>query len=276
MRNNKPKVKLTFDAPVSALSRWNPEIQAAEKESATVFNMYSYIGATWDGTGITPDKLAAFLDNANGKDVSININSAGGNFFDGLAMHTMLSEYDGNVAVKVVGLAASAASMIAMAGDTIAIAESGLLMIHNAWTCACGNKNDMQEAAAILDRFDESMAKLYTKRTGADAKEIREMMDEETWLDSAEAMAKGFADSILGEKDIVESKVENKYNAALRKLDVTLAQAGIPRSQRREMLAELKKNSSTPSAAEPITPSADALTEGLESLLTSIKSTQQT
>lgn len=265
----KNKTKLTFEAPISALARWNPEIQAAEKASDTVFNIYNQIGEAWDGTGITPDKLAAFLSKADGRDITVNINSAGGNFFDGLAMHTMLSEYDGAVTIKVVGLAASAASMIAMAGDDVLIAESGLMMIHNAWSIAIGNKNDMAEAAQILDVFDTSMAKLYTKKTGIAAGEIISMMDEETWLNGEEAVAKGFASKMLGEKDIVENKVNSEYNAVLRKLDISLARAGMPRSERRDLIKQI---SSTPSAAKTITPSADEMTAALEGLLKTVNS----
>lgn len=273
MRNRKTSAnKMRAEAPVNALARWNPALSAVSKDDEKVFNIYSQIGDTWDGTGVTPDKLAAFLEKSAGKDVVVNINSPGGDFFDGLAMHTMLSEYDGGVTVKVVGLAASAASMIAMAGDEIFIAESGLIMIHNAWSCTCGNKNDFRESADILDRFDESMSKLYIKKTGMKAAEILSMMDDETWMDGADAVAKGFATKILGSKEVVEDETKSEYNATLRKLDVTLARAGMPRSDRRELIKEI---TSKPSAAEPITPSADALTEGLTSLLNTIKTSTQ-
>lgn len=269
---------LIFEAPVSALARWNPEIQAAEKASTTVFNIYGYIGASWDGNGVTPEMLATFLADAGNKNIVVNVNSAGGNFFDGLAMHTMLSEYEGNVHVKIVGLAASAASMLAMAGDEISIAESALVMVHNAWSCACGNSADMSEASRILDKLDVSMAKLYTSKTGLAAEEVRLMMAEETWLDGAEAIAKGFAHKMLGEKDVVESKDASTYNAALRQVDVTLAKAGMPRSNRRDLLKKI--SSATPRAGDPkenVTPRADKDEKEIQkaalgALLKSIKS----
>jgi ATP-dependent Clp protease protease subunit len=275
--SNKAKESgLRFEAPVNALARWNPDVQAADKASDTVFNIYSEIGETWDGTGVTPEKLATFLDKADGKDIVVNINSPGGNFFDGLAMHTMLSEYDGNVTVKIVALAASAASMIAMAGDEILIAEAGLIMIHNAWSIAIGNSKDFAEAAQTLDKFDASMATLYVSKTGIKSKDIRDMMDAETWLDGAEAVSQGFADKMLGEKEIVESKAASPYNAALRQVDVTLAKAGMPRTERRALLKNL--SNATPSAGDnpkTVTPSADTekqkQVEALSALLKTLK-----
>jgi len=274
MRKTQSNNKMRFEAPVNALARWNPDMKAVAKASDTTFNVYSEIGETWDGTGITPDKVAAFLEKADGKDVTVNINSPGGNFFDGLAIHTMLSEHEGSVTVNVVALAASAASMIAMAGDTILIAESGLIMVHNAWSYTVGNRHDFAEAAQILEKFDASMAKLYVAKTGISNKEILAMMDAETWLDGTEAVAHGFASGILGDKEVVENKTDAPYNAALRQVDVSLAKAGVPRSERRDLLKKI--TSATPSAGsnpETATPSAgqDKQIEVLSALLKTIK-----
>lgn len=266
---------LRFEAPVCALAKWNPNVQAAEKASETVFNIYAQIGETWDGSGVTPDKLAAFLDKAAGRDVVINVNSAGGNFFDGLAMHTMLEEYAGRVTVKVVALAASAASMLAMAGDEIQIAEAGIIMVHNAWSVAVGNSGDMAEASRILDKLDASMAMLYASKTGMKAEEIRQLMADETWLDGAEAVAQGFADKMLAGKEVVESSDTTPHNAALRQVDITLAKAGMPRSERRDLLKKI--SNATPSAGSPEnkdTPSAvknEKIQAALSALLETIK-----
>lgn len=262
---------LSFEVPASALTRWNPSLKAAAQDAPTTFNIYSQIGDTWDGSGVTPDKLAAFLEAAAGKDVTINVNSPGGDFFDGLAMHTMLSEYSGNVQVNVVGLAASAASMLAMGGDSISIATAGLMMIHNAWSVAVGNANDMAEASAMLDKFDASMAKLYTGKTGKGDAEIRSMMDDETWMDGQECLDMGFADSLLGDDDVDEDEDEPDYQSALRQIDITLARAGMPRSTRRDLI---KKITDTPSAVrKTATPSAGnaPLKAALENLLEQLK-----
>jgi ATP-dependent Clp protease protease subunit len=259
--------KIRFEAPAQALAKWNSSIKA--KKDSNDINIYSTVGDYGDG-GITARLVSAILRKADGADVVVNINSPGGDFFEGLAIHTLLSEYEGNVKVKVVGLAASAASVIAMAGDEVEIAESGFLMIHNAWTVAMGNKNDMQEVVDTLSKFDNSMASLYARKTGEDEKTIKKMMDAETWLDGKQSVEKRFASAILG-ADQTEEDEEEKISSALRKVDVELAKAGMPRTERRNLIKEL---TSTPSAAD-VMPSADAeLCKALSDLhanLTNIK-----
>lgn len=270
MRNHKNQNKMKFEAPAVALARWNPDIKAApEKDDAVTINIYDEIGETWDGAGITPNLVSSILRKAEGADVVVNINSPGGSFFDGLAIYNLLNEYGGNVTIKVLGMAASAASIIAMAGDDIEISEHAFIMIHNSWTIALGNKDDMQEVADMLDQFDESMVSLYAKHTGIDQKEVRKMMAATTWLDGKTSVEKGFATALLGDKEVVEEKEDKSYNSALRKVDIGLAKSGMTRSERRDLLKQL---SSKPSATETITPSADALTEGLKSLLETINS----
>lgn len=260
------QVKFKYEPPACALEKWNPSIKAAVKDDANTINIYSTVGEYGDGSGMTAKIVSSVLRKADGKDVVVNINSPGGDFFEGLAIHTLLSEYEGNVTVKVVGLAASAASVIAMAGDEIQIAEAGFLMIHNAWTVAIGNKNDMKEVGDMLAKFDDSMAGLYAKRTKKDEKEIRRMMNNETWIQGNEAVETGFAHALLNSDGVALDEEEKpEYNVALRKLDVALAKAGMPRSERRELIKELND---TPSAVDKVTPSADAgLSQALQELL---------
>lgn len=244
------KTNFKYEAPPQALARWNPEIKA--KNDSETINIYSTIGEYGDGSGMTPKLMSAILRKADGKDVVVNINSPGGDFFDGIAIHTLLSEYEGNVKIKVVGLAASAASVVALAGDEIEIAESGFFMIHNAWTVAMGNKEVMQETADMLSQFDESMVKMYAKATGIEEKTVKRMMAEETWLSGETSVELGFAKALIGD-DQTEKKKEPEHAKAMRKMDVALAKAGMPRSERRELLKEI---TSTPCAAE-VTPRAD-------------------
>lgn len=252
--------KLRGEVPASALARWTPTICAAGDEPGAI-NMYAPIGA-YEGE-VGTKMVASILRNMKGKAVTVNLNSPGGDFFEGVAIYNLLREYEGEVKVRVVGMAASAASIIAMAGDEVEIAESAFLMIHNAWTIALGNKDDMRETAAMLGKFDESMARVYEKRAGMDYEEIVKMMDNETWLSGKEAVEMGFADSLLA-SDRVEEREEHTRSFALRTVDVALAKQGMPRSKRRELLKEL----GTPSAAEP-TPSAGI--EGLQMIAAALK-----
>jgi ATP-dependent Clp protease protease subunit len=245
------KVNFKYEVPPQALARWNPAIQAKKTDEETI-NIYSTIGDYGDGAGMTPKLISAILRKAEGKDVVVNINSPGGDFFDGIAIHTLLSEYEGNVKVRIVGLAASAASVVALAGDEIEIAEAGFFMIHNAWTVAMGNKEVMQDVADMLEGFDASMVKMYSKATGIDEKEIKKMMAAETWLSGETSVELGFAKGMIGGDDIEESE-EPKEARAMRRLDVALAKAGMPRSERRDLLKEI---TSTPRAAD-VMPRAD-------------------
>lgn len=248
---------LKWEAPQSALAKWNPEIHAAKKDDtdAVTINIYESIGEDFFGGGFTLKTLSAILRNAAGKDVMVNINSPGGDFFVGVAAMNMLKEYEGFVNVKIVGLAASAASVIAMGGDKIEIAETGFIMIHNAWTIAVGNKNDMQYTADMLTKFDDSMSLVYLERADKTEKEIKKMMDSETWLSGKEAVEMGFADAIIDSSELqIEKTTESSYNTAVAKVDIALAKQGMPRSERRELLKELK---GTQNAAPNITQNAD-------------------
>lgn len=265
-------VKFRWEPPVKALELWKPEIQAATDDDATI-NIYDVIGEDMWSQGMTAKVVSSVLRKAGGEDVTVNINSPGGDFFEGLAIHTLLSDYEGRVKVRVVGLAASAASVIAMAGDDVEIAESGFLMIHNAWTVALGNRNDLAEAASMLEKFDKSMVSLYASKTGMDQDEIAGMMDKETWVTADEAIDMGFASAVLN-KDKLGKDEKYASKAKMKKIDIALAKAGIPRSERRSLLKNLDD---TPGAiakegGDPATPSAgdSKISEVLATLLENI------
>lgn len=134
-----------------------------------------------------------------GNPVTVRINSPGGSVIEGQAIYNALrrhSEQGGKVAVEIDSLAASMASYIAMAGDTIRIAENAMFMVHLPWTVAMGNAEALRKTADVLDKFGESAIDVYAKRTGTDAEIVREMLTEETWLTAQEALEHGFADEI--------------------------------------------------------------------------------
>src|SRR5699024_6804534 len=152
-----------------------------------------------------------------------------------------LREYDGDVTVRVVGMAASAASVIAMAGDTVQVARAGFLMIHNAWTCVCGNRNDLRAIADTMEEFDDTMAGVYAAHTGGDRADMAAMMDAETWIGGERAIEMGFADSLLASDEIdTAASAGQKHAIAAKKMDMALARAGISRADRRKMMSEFK------------------------------------
>ena len=236
-----------FEVPQAAMARWNTSLHAASKDEAATINVFDVIGADpWTGEGFTDKKCAAILRNLGGRDVTVNINSPGGSMFEGIAIYNMLREYEGAVTVKVMGMAASAASIIAMAGDTVEIGRAAFLMIHNCWIVAIGNANDLRAAADTCAPFDSAMADVYAARTGIDAKKIAMMIDAETWISGKDAIDQGFADAYLPADEIKEDEAKASLHA-VRAMDVALAKAGIPRSERRRLFQEIK---GTPDATQ--------------------------
>lgn len=232
------------DLPAAAMERWNGSIRAA-RDGDNSISIFDVIGADYWGEGVTASRIAGALRSLNGADVTVNINSPGGDMFEGLAIYNLLREYDGKVTVKVLGLAASAASIIAMAGDEVQIGRGAFLMIHNCWVYAMGNRHDLAQIATDMAPFDKAMSDIYQARSGLDAATVDKMMDGETYIGGSEAVEKGFADSLLSADEIADD--EESPAAALRKLDALLAKANTPRSERRKLLKTL--SGSTPGAA---------------------------
>ncbi|WP_406549516.1 head maturation protease, ClpP-related [Cronobacter malonaticus] len=232
------------DLPAAAMERWNGSIRAA-RDGDNSISIFDVIGADYWGEGVTASRIAGALRSLNGEDVTVNINSPGGDMFEGLAIYNLLREYDGKVTVKVLGLAASAASIIAMAGDEVQIGRGAFLMIHNCWVYAMGNRHDLAQIATDMAPFDKAMSDIYQARSGLDAATVDKMMDGETYIGGSEAVEKGFADSLLSADEIADD--EESPAAALRKLDALLAKANTPRSERRKLLKAL--SGSTPGAA---------------------------
>lgn len=243
----------------NAIDRWRPELRArADAVGATdpfVINVLDVIGETWDG-GVTSRQIGALLRSAGDREVIVNINSPGGDMFEGLAIYNMLRGHSSAVTVRVVGLAASAASIIAMAGDRVEMARAGFLMIHNAWVFAIGDRHELGTVAAQLGAFDETMADLYATRTGLDAGEIGKMMDRETWISGRTAVEQRFADGLLA-SDAVEASHDARAQASqtktFAKIEAALTRGGMTRSERR---AAIKALTARPSAGDDGMPGA--------------------
>lgn len=247
------------DLPAAAMERWNGGIRAA-REGENSISIFDVIGADFWGDGVTASRIAGALRLMNGGAVTVNINSPGGDMFEGLAIYNLLREYEGKVTVKVLGLAASAASIIAMAGDEVQIGRGAFLMIHNCWVYAMGNRHDLAQIAADMAPFDKAMSDIYQARSGLDSAAIGKMMDGETYIGGSEAVEKGFADSLLSADEIADD--DESPAAALRKLDALLAKTNTPRAERRKLLKALSggtpgaatKNDGMPGATDEIKP----------------------
>lgn len=152
----------------------------------------------WTGGGITSKKVQEKLSGMpKAKTVKVLLNSPGGDAFEGLAIQALLRRHGGRVEIEVVGLAASAASIIAMAGDTIAMHEGSLMMVHEPWTFAIGNASEMRTAAEFLDKVNASGLDVYTRRTGRARDEVAALVAAETWMTAHEAVQQNFATSVI-------------------------------------------------------------------------------
>ncbi|KGJ12829.1 head maturation protease, ClpP-related, partial [Paracoccus sanguinis] len=178
----------------------------------------------------------------------------GGDFFEGVAIYNLLRADPRRVSVRILGLAASAASVIAMAGDEVRIGRAGFLMVHNAWVVAIGNRHDMAAAAETMIPFDAAMAEVYAAKADVDPEVAAEWMDSERWFTGPEAVAAGLADGFLAADVTRDGGVQPEAPSALRRIDTLLARQNIPRSERRALLAEIR---GTPGAAASVMPRAD-------------------
>ncbi len=173
---------------------------APQNVSETDLILYGEIGYDWwtDG-GITAETVSKFLAGLpNGTtEINVRINSPGGDVFEGVAIYNALLNSGLTINVKIDALAASIATVIAMAGHTVEMAGNGQYMIHKAWTIAAGNADDMRSTAGLLDSIDNgSIVATFEARTGLTEKEIIDMMAAETWMDAKTAKEKGFVDSV--------------------------------------------------------------------------------
>ena len=151
---------------------------------------------TWWGDEITPQMFRSELNVAEG-DIDLWINSPGGDCYAAAQIYNMLMEYKGNVAVKIDGIAASAASVVAMAGSTVEISPLGLMMLHNPMTVSIGDTHEMERTITFLSEIKESIINAYEIKTGLSRAKISRLMDAETWMNAKKAVELGFADSVL-------------------------------------------------------------------------------
>ena len=163
-------------------------------EASTDIYIYDEI-SYW---GITAQDFIEALVSVKTPAINLHLNSPGGDVFDGIAIHSALSNHPANVTVYVDGLAASIASVIAMAGDTVIISESAMMMIHQAMGLAMGNAVEMRTMAAVLDQIDGVIAATYAKRTGTPADTWLAAMTAETWYSGTSAVEAGLADAVAG------------------------------------------------------------------------------
>ncbi|SFP79774.1 ATP-dependent protease ClpP, protease subunit, partial [Halolactibacillus halophilus] len=169
---------------------------------AIISNDVAWIYELFDIEHTSPQMVMEQIEDANGDDLEVIINSGGGEVYAASEIYTELKSYTGTVETRVVGLAASAASVIAMAGDKVLIAPTAEIMIHNSSMGYHGDHRDMNKASEMLQNTDKTIANAYRLKSGMDEKELLDLMGKETWLTPQDALEKGLVDEIMFENEI--------------------------------------------------------------------------
>ena len=188
--------------------------------------------------GVSAQSFVDEIKEYEGKELAIHINSVGGEVFEGMAIYSIIQRRKAKTTVYIEGIAASIASVIALAADEVIMSENSLLMIHNAWGGTQGDASEMRKQADVLDKITNEIAEIYVKKTKRPYNEIVEMMAEETWLTAEEAVAMGFVDSISEPIKVAAKYDVSKFkNITLEKVEKTL---NINKKKKIKMTEELK------------------------------------
>ena len=208
----------------------------SSNDDAEVYQFFGY-------STVTPNDIADALKNAASSNITVEINSPGGDVFAGSEIYTALKAYSGQVEVDIVGLAASAASIIAMAGNTVKISPTAQLMIHRASTVSQGNSDVLASDLEGLNSTDEAIVNVYQQKTGLDSQDIYRMMSQETWINAQDAVKKGFADEVMfaeqpatvanaaGGQVLLSKDVISKVKTLMRKAETKPPEPVVPKEE---------------------------------------------
>jgi ATP-dependent protease ClpP protease subunit len=206
----------------------DPQFDFQARSDGGVIEIFAPIGFE----GASPERVSSALRAIGPKPVTVKINSPGGDFFAGSAIFNLLREHaaKAQVTTRVLGLAASAASIVAMAGDRIEMAKTAELFVHRAWVMTIGDVEVHLKATEILNRIDGSIAQLYAARSGQSVEKAYELMAAETFMNADEAKTLGFADEILDEDALPKPPVNSMKPQTRRQLEATLRGMGFARA----------------------------------------------
>lgn len=208
-----------------------------EDETRTLYLNGVIAEESWFDDDVTPKAFKAELQSGDG-DVTIWINSPGGDCIAASQIYSMLMDYKGNVTVKIDGIAASAASVIAMAGTKVLMSPTSLMMVHNPLTVAIGDTEEMQKAIALLDEVKESIINAYEIKTGMSRSKLSHLMDAETWLSANKAVELGFADDVMFRETRQAS--QNSFLFSRRAVTNSLLNK-LPKNEKKQPVEPLEK-----------------------------------
>lgn len=200
------------------MEKWYDIVRPKGKGKTTKVVLYDEIGE-W---GKSSKEFAAELEAITTPNIDLHINSYGGKIVDGIACYNAIKNHAAKVTVHIDGLAASIASVIALAGDTVKIAKNAFVMVHNGWAMVAGDHKDLRKQADVLEKLTNTIAEVYADKTGKSIEECRKAMDDETWFDAKEAKAWGLVDEIDGETE--EQNMASSVMLAVAKYQNTPAE----------------------------------------------------
>jgi ATP-dependent protease ClpP protease subunit len=224
-----------------------------KKNDTTEIDIFGDIGDSFFSEGNTLETVKAQFAGVDTPNTVVNVATFGGNVDDGFQIHDFVKSIKGNVTVKIVGWTASMGTIIALAGDSVEISENAMFLIHNAWNGVVGNAKELREQADTLDKVDNRLVSVYTDKTGLPPEDIRDLMEEEKWIDAEEAKELGFVDTV-NEPIKAAASISNKE----------LTKAGLPTIPE-HITNKFKEMSETTTAVEE-TNEVSKLTEAFNSL----------
>tara|TARA_R110002074_G_scaffold67293_5_gene158495 strand:+ start:1276 stop:2322 length:1047 start_codon:yes stop_codon:yes gene_type:complete len=229
----------------------------APTESVDVY-LFNEIGM-W---GVTAQDFINDIKEYKGQSMNLHINCVGGDVFEGMAIYNVLLKRTQKTTVYIEGIAASMGSIIALAGDEVIMSENSLYMIHNAWGGTMGEASDMRKYANILEKLSNESADIYSKKTGMSIEEVKDMMNEETWMNAEEALGFGFIDSVSDAvkvaakvdvskfKNITSDKVKQTLNTNLKNSKMTEDLKNWFSNKVEEIISSVKASDETAAVAE--------------------------
>ncbi len=261
--------------------RWARDETGSESNERTLYLEGVIAEESWYDDDVTPAMFKEELLSGDGP-ITVSINSPGGDTIAASQIYTMLKDYPGHVTVKITGIAASAASVVAMAGCKVCMSPTAMMMIHNPYTCAIGDSEEMRKAGQLLDEVKEGIINAYAIKTGLSRTKISHMMDDETWMNPVKAKELGFCDEILYQKDDPADPGEAMFfssattqrkvmNSLLAKVKSASAQEEVSDEQQEPEAVSLHGEAASPEAeatgvqgAEPEGPPEPEHSEGEE------------
>ena len=219
-----------------------------EENGTTEITIYGVIGDSWWEESVSASQIDEALKNAGNNDIIINLNSPGGDAFDGISIYNRLDRHKGKVTVFVDGWACSAASIIAMAADELKMGTGAMLMIHEASTVVWGKKSDLAKEVELLGKLDDSIVDIYMTKAKAEREDVKQKVESETWFTAKEAIEIGFANAI---EDSTPAAEDNTIAAT-----ATASKIQIDDEQMNHIITQITNNLKGNQANEPLTPAA--------------------